>query len=187
MNVVQTASCQRRGMETTIDRADVEAASALPAPGNEELFPVLLDRVVGRLVESRAEPTRALWIAGQVVRGTPWARYRNGRARLASAAATYLTWLAPPESWKAFAAPKVGNRRAIGWRAPSGEVIVDLLGGGSAYVKALVKDLAPLCPEATAIRAIDLLHPRASTAYEPNALAALLPDTCWWFTREDER
>lgn len=186
MPVRNAAVRQRYRMEMTIDRAAVEAAAAAPARGNEDLFPTLLDRVVGQLVTSRAEPTSALAIAGQVVRGTAWATYRNGRARLASAAAAYLTWLAPPEPWLGFEVPPIAGRQPIGWRAASGEVLIDLLGGGHVYVKQLVRELARR-DEATAIRAIDLLHPRASVAHAPGAQPVALPESPWWFAPEDER
>jgi hypothetical protein len=84
---------------------EIEAAK----PRGPDLYPILLDRVVERLTDEDPDPTRALALAGQVVLGTPWAGFRSGRNRLASAAAAYITWIAPPEPWSKVCVDTVGG------------------------------------------------------------------------------
>lgn len=87
-----------RGRAAPFDYCAAEVEAAVPPEDGR--YHRLLDEVVHRLAGSGADATAALAIAGQVVRTTIWAGYRSGRARLASAAASYLTWLAPPGDWK---------------------------------------------------------------------------------------
>ena len=166
--------------EGGIDRAAVEMAAAVPNPKNEDLYPRLLDEVVARLVSERMEPTAALAVAGHVVRGTQWASYRTGRIRLASAAASYLTWLAPPAGWTPAPAPAITGRQPVAWCSPAGETIVDLLGGGRTYVKQLAHPLARL-GHFDAVRAIDLVAPTKSVAYPSGAHSLPLVESEWWF------
>jgi hypothetical protein len=160
--------------------AEIEAAAAAPNPGNDQLYVRLLDQVVDELVARGAEPTEALGAAGRAVKGTPWAGYRNGRARLASAAATYLTWLVPGNSWTHFDAGEVEGRRPVGWQSAGGETVVDVLGGGRANT-GIVRQVRDLHPEAAVIRVLDLLAPRRSVAYPKGAPPVQLVDTPWWF------
>lgn len=162
------------------EMAEAEVEAATPNPRNDQLFAQLLDRVVGELAADGAEPTEALAAAGRAVKGTAWAGYRGGRARLASAAAAYLTWLAPTEGWKYFDAGEVAGRRPIGWQSPEGVAIVDVLGGGQAYTR-IVRQVRAHYPEAAAIRVLDLLAPRRSRAYPKVSSSVPLVDTPWWF------
>ena len=172
----ETVKC----IEVGIDRAAVEVDASTPNPKNEDLYPRLLDEVVARLLSERMEPTAALAVAGHVVRGTPWASYRTGRIRLASAAASYLTWLVPPANWTPGTAPAIAGRQPVAWCSPAGETIVDLLGGGRTYVKQLAHPLARLGHFA-AVRAIDLVAPTKSVAYPSGAHSLPLVESEWWF------
>ncbi|MGH8979442.1 MAG: hypothetical protein ACRDWE_00270 [Acidimicrobiales bacterium] len=184
MAVASAAQGRRKGEVSRTQMAAVEAAASNPRAENDGLYGRLLDQVVGQLAVERAEPRGGLAAAGQAVRGTAWAGYRNGRARLASAAAAYLTWLAPPKDWATFETEQVGGRRPIGWRSPAGESIVDLLGGGSIYVKGLVPAVRELHPDAAVIRAMDLLAPTRSVAYQRGAPAVPLLESEWWFAED---
>lgn len=167
-------NCTRCGM------AELEAAAAAPNESNDQLYARLLDQVVGELAARGAEPIEALGAAGRAVKGTPWAGYRNGRARLASAAATYLTWLVPGSGWTHFDAGEVEGRRPVGWQSASGETVVDVLGGGRASSR-IVRRVRDLYPEVTAIRVLDLLAPRRSVAYPKGMPSVPLVETPWWF------
>lgn len=174
---------EKGGRERSAGRremAEVEAAAAAPNPKNDQLYAQLLDQVVGELAARGASPTEALAAAGRAVKGTAWARYRSGRARLASAAAAYLTWLAPTGGWEHFDAGEVAGRRPIGWQSPEGEVIIDVLGGGQAYTR-IIRQVRATRPEAAVIRVLDLLAPRRSQAYPKASTSVALVDTPWWF------
>lgn len=102
-------------------RAAVQVVAAKPR--SSAVLPQLRDKVVLDLVEGdRAPATDALAAAGRAVRGTSWAGYRSGRCRLATMAASYLRWLAPPATWSFVGAPSVSGRRAVAWLSPAGEL-----------------------------------------------------------------
>lgn len=168
------------GVTPSTDRSAAQAEAALPR--DDRLYPRLLDQLVRELAVCRAEPTAALAAAGRLVRGTSWAGYRSGRARLASAAASYLTWLAPPTPWAAVELPEIAGRRPIGWRSVNGDVLIDLLSGGPRDVKRFMRVVGELGIEFTAVRALDLLAPTRSTAHEKGKLPMALRESPWWFT-----
>jgi hypothetical protein len=162
-----------------IDRCAVEAEAA--SPRTDDLYPRLLDQVVRELALDGAGPAAALAAAGRAVRSTPWAGYRTGRARLASAAASYLTWLAPPAPWTAIDVPEIAGRRPVGWSSPGGEVLIDLLSGGTRDIKRLMRAAGAAGIDFVAVRALDLLAPTRSTAYPKGGLPLPLPESPWWF------
>jgi hypothetical protein len=151
------------------------------APRDEVLYGQLLDRVVLRLACEALSPSSALAIAGQEVRGTAWSGYRSGRARLASAAAAYLTWLAPPPSWTPQPFGEIGTRHPIAWTSPVGDVLVDLLAGGALYAKSLVPAVRAAAEGPVVVRLLNVLAPMQSSAYLPNGQIVPLVGSAWWF------
>lgn len=184
MVVTVTTERDANSMVTRDDAAPFDycaAEVAAAAPAEDGRYHRLLDEVVRRLAIAGAEPTAALAVAGQVVRDTTWAGYRNGRARLASAAASYLTWLAPPGDWKYTELSLVGERRPVGWRSPDGELVVDFLDVAPRAIKACVRGVEKMEMSPVAIRALDLMAPTRSTAYLGTAAPVALAETRWWF------
>lgn len=109
--------------------AAVQAATAKPR--STDLLGRLLDETVLSLLDNGRSPTtEALAVAGRVVKDTPWRGYRSGRTRLATMAASYLRWLAPPESWSFTGSIDVAARRVMTWTAPDGIRLADLLDVG---------------------------------------------------------
>jgi hypothetical protein len=92
-------------------RRVIELEAANPRSG--DLYARLLDQTIHLLAELGAAPSDALFVAGQVVRGSSWASFRSGRSRLATASATYLTWLAPPSPWTYVGGQTVSDRRPV--------------------------------------------------------------------------
>jgi hypothetical protein len=157
---------------------EIEAA----APKDPDTFGQLLDAVVDELTRGEPEPTRALVIAGRVVAGTPWAGFRSGRARLATAAASYLNWVAPPLPWVRLDLDlSVDGRRPIGWCSELGVVFVDALVHGEREAASFARKLRKSGTEMAAVRAIDVLAPTRSKVYENGQRATLLRDSAWDF------
>jgi hypothetical protein len=165
-----------------LDRREVEIEAAWPK--NEDLYPSLLDQAVHLMTAGGIEPTSALSVAGRVVRGTPWAGFLSGKGRLASAAASYLTWLAPPSSWQAVDVPRVDGRLPVGWMSPSGELVVDLLFGAGRIPRGLVPLVKAAAPTYSVIRLLNLTAPTQSVAYLPGGAIQPLNETQWWFEGE---
>lgn len=75
-------------------------------------------------------------------------------------AATYLTWLAPPEPWTFAGAVEAAERRALEWRSPDGQSLFDVLvtdGDRRSVVAALWSARTP-----SAVRLIQLDSPMRS-------------------------
>lgn len=157
--------------------AEVEAS----VPAEEGRYHRLLDEAVHRLAAARAEPAAALFVAGQVVRGTSWAGYRNGRARLASAAASYLTWLAPPKCWRYVELAPVSGRRPLGWASPEGDLVVDFLDVAPRAVKGCVRAVEKKAMAPVAVRVLNLLAPTHSVVHVPGASPIALYESKWSF------
>ena len=184
MAVIETPMAEHARMTVTgakvqVDRCAREIEAG--APRDEVLYGQLLDRVVLRLACEGGSPTSALAIAGQEVRGTAWAGYRSGLARLASAAASYLTWCAPAPSWAPHPFGEVGNRHPIAWTSPVGDVMVDLLAGGALYAKSLVPVVRAAAEGPVVVRLLNMLAPMQSSAYLPNGQIVPLVGSAWWF------
>lgn len=170
-------------------RSAVQVAAAKPA--DPALFPALLDRVVAQVVQAGSKPTAALGVAGQVVRGTPWAWYRTGRSRLASTAAAYLRWMAPPEDWTVGEVLEVSGRAGFTWVSPAGELIVDLLDVGDVAGHTLAAAfhdhgaarVAELGPDVhlVGVRLMRLSNPTSSVLCTTPQRQALLTTTPYWF------
>ena len=155
---------------------EIEAAS----PRDPTLYPRLLDEVVHLVATGVSGEAPALVAAGQVVRGTPWAGFRTGRARLASAAAAYLNWMAPPRPWAYEAAVIIEGRRPLAWRCPEG-VLIDLLGAAGQPTRSLVPAARAAVPGSLVVRVLDLTAPTRSVYYEAGGAALPLLGSPWWF------
>lgn len=191
--VIVTGSDDDVTMTTSValvgGRTAVQVAAAKPA--DPAVFPVLLDRVVAQLVQTGSGPTAALGVAGQVVRHTPWAGYRTGRSRLASSAAAYLRWMAPPEDWAAGKILKVSGRTGFTWVSPDGELIVDLLDVGDVdghTLAAALYDHGTARAEAlgggvrlVGVRLMRLSNPTSSVLCTTRQRQVLLTTTPYWF------
>lgn len=170
-------------------RSAVQVAAAKPA--DTAVFPRLLDQVVVELVASGGAPSAALGVAGRAVRGTTWAGYRNGRNRLASMAASYLRWMAPPEAWGAADPRSVSGRTAFPWVSPAGELIVDLLDVGDVegHTLAAAFHAHGLARAAelgsgvhlVGVRLMRLTSPTSSVLYTTRQRQAPLTATPYWF------
>lgn len=81
------------------------------------------------LLPQRQEPSAAITATAGVLAGSSWRSYRAGRARVATQAAVYLTWLAPPASYCCGGILELpGGRKAFGWRPPKGrQIFADVL------------------------------------------------------------
>jgi hypothetical protein len=149
------------------------------APRNPALFGRLLDRVVDELTRGEPEASRVFAIAGVVVAGTSWSGFRSGRTRLATAAASYLNWMAPPLPWARVDLDLIiEGRRPIGWRSDD-DLLVDVLVQGEREAASFLQQLRQNGVEATALRAIDSLAPTRSKVYERGSRSVLLRDSAW--------
>lgn len=171
----------------TIDRAAVALEAAVPRVPGEHLS--LLERLVLELVQPvRQPPTAALGAAGRLTKGTNRAGHRAGRARLASQAATYLNWMAPPPSWPCLGAVPAADRSALAWRVPSGQVLVDVLGCGDRSERAVIGDVFDAATGLGDVAAVRLLHvgaPRVSQLYDSPSSYRPLAGTQWCFVEMD--
>lgn len=165
-------------------RSAVQVAAARPR--STAVLPHLLDRVVLELVDgARAPSTGALSAAGRAVRGTSWDGYRTGRARLATMAASYLRWLAPPATWSLAGTPTAGGRRSLAWLSPSGELLIDLLDVGDTDGHTLVERLfaygVSAAGQLAGVRLLRLSAPTTSVIYTTPERQQPLTDSPYWF------
>jgi hypothetical protein len=160
--------------------SEIELGAAFPRQDGH--YPAFLDEVVHQMCARSLGPTAALGVTARVLQGTNWAGYRSGKARLASGAASYLTWLAPPAEWSYVPLAPVGERRPVGWRSPGGELIADVLAGDNAYVRRFsAASVKAAVPDVAAVRVLNLLAPRHSVALLASGKTNPLVDTPWWF------
>jgi hypothetical protein len=167
-------------------RRVIELEAANPRSG--DLYAHLLDRTIHLLAGRGAAPSDALFVAGQVVRGTPWASFRSGRSRLATASATYLTWLAPPSPWTYVGGQTVSERRPVSWQSPDGAVVIDVLLAVKRDDKTMAGRISrDAGDEVVAVRALDLHAPNHSTVYEADGSVMPLTESKWAFGPEVQR
>lgn len=160
-------------------RAATQVAAARPHGTNQ--LPTLLDHVVADLVNADRDPTRALAAAGRACRETTWASYKTGRNRVATMAACYLRWLAPPESWTPAGTLAVGDRTVFLW-ADDGELIADVLAVGDQDVRDVVAAAFDGADGALdAVRAVRVNSPTTSTLHTHEMNVARLVETPYWF------
>jgi hypothetical protein len=181
--VIVTTPVKHRGMPLSSvnesERSEIQVKASTPR--DPALFGQLLDRVVHELVLGQPDPTRALALAGRAVHSTPWAGYRTGRARLATAAAAYLSWLAPPEPWVTVEVAAVSSRRPIGWRSPEGALVIDVLAAGSREVTSLGRAVLRAGTGAVAIRSLDVTAPARSKVFVTGVMPMMLAESDWVF------
>lgn len=94
-------------------------APARPGTLGELVDELVLSAIgVGRC---RPETISVFPLAAAVAKKGSWAKYRQGRNRLASLGAIYLNWLAPPPPWMLAETIEAGPRRGLVWRGRDGE------------------------------------------------------------------
>jgi hypothetical protein len=185
MPVTVTARHENFGVERLRTRenealwAELELQAAYPR--EEGRYPQLLDHVVHAMCAQALEPISALVVTSAILRGTNWASYRNGRTRLASAAASYLTWLAPPTGWIYKDVGVVGDRRPLGWVNTDGELLIDLLAGGQIDPRRGAGPVVAAYRDAVAVRVLNLLAPRQSVVHHGTRQVGPLLESPWWF------
>src|SRR5690606_28163779 len=112
----------------TTDRTAVSVEASRPSGGPD--LPGLVDQAAAAPVAPRPPSTAAPAAPGRAVPGPHPARDRTGRPRLATLAASYLRWFAPPEPWQPQPPAHLGGRHAPVWAGPDGETRIDLLDVG---------------------------------------------------------
>lgn len=189
MVVIVTSPSDHGAVVTTDLSIDPRRSAELEAsaPRDRGLYAQLLDQAVHTLAAQRAEPSSALFVAGEVVRGTPWASHKTGRARLATAAAVYLTWLAPSSPWTYDGAEIHKSRRAVRWEGPGGRVVIDVLVANHRDKAMAQRILQGAGDEVAAVRALNLSSPNTSTVFESGGAVLAIAESSWSFTPEVRR
>lgn len=150
---------------------------------------LLLDEVVAALlVPHRRQPSDALAATAAVFADSRWRSYRAGRARVATQAAVYLTWLAPPSDYRlADVAPLDSGRRSFVWKAPRARSgFADLLcpAGAEEATAAHARALAvgsggPVC--FAQVRLLSVSAPTHSMLASADRTLVRLCDSALWF------
>jgi hypothetical protein len=183
-DVIVTPAMERGAMSvkdlTNAERRITEVEAA--APKDPELFGQLLDLVVDRLTKGPINPVLANEIAGQVTKGTPWAGFRSGRARLATVSANYLNWLAPPLPWARIdVVATATGRRPLGWVSAEGTVLIDLFVLNTRQGASFTRRLKVAGCTADVIRTIDITVPTRSKVLVTDARPVELVQSDWNF------
>jgi hypothetical protein len=165
-------------------RCAIEVDAA--APKNPNLQPRLLDGVVLELLKNHhADPLAALAVAGQMVRDTPWSGYRSGRARMATMAACYLTWLVPPSPWRLVDTTTMGQasqaRVGFVFEGPEGQGLIDLLACGDADRRNAAEGATGCSESVVGLRLLNLSAPRQSVLYTSPHQHQPLAESAWMF------
>lgn len=151
------------------------------AVSETETAAALLDLVVEQLLSpARLPATAAMAATARVVRDTRWRSYRAGRAKIATQAAVYMNWLAPPADYT-MTAVEVAGRRLFVFDGPAGcfaDLLIPDLGGISSADCAVVGETFAALAETVAafggVRLLTVSEPTASmAAVSPTRLVAL--------------
>lgn len=165
-------------------RPDVALSASRPSPDNP--MPRLLDAVVLTLLaEHGGDPTSALCVTAELLRSTTWSRYRNGRSRIATMAASYLRWNAPPSPWVFDGAVPLGEstRAGVGWRARAGR-LVDLISCDRSEDRRIATCAHPRSSSEIGLRLLNLAAPRDSLFISSSGQPTPLGETSWFFAEE---
>jgi hypothetical protein len=144
-------------------------------------LPALLDKVIfTMLTQHCGDPTRALTITSKVLQGSKWKNYRSGRSRIATMAASYLRWLAPPEPrWFRCSENLQNDRLGLRWSGPEGE-FVDIIECDSRADRRAAAAAAHLV-DVVGVRLLRLEAPRHSIFFTADDSPVRIAETPWLF------
>lgn len=180
---IQGISASYRPGSLTVGDHDMRTDIALDAsaPAAKSPLPALLDKVIVTMLSQHdGDPTRVLAVTSEILRGTNWASYRNGRSRIATMAASYLRWVAPPTPWSFCRSEGLEDRRlGMRWSGSEGQLldIIECQGRSDRSVAAGAANLDDI----VGVRLLRLDAPRHSIFYGVGASPVRIAETPWLF------